>query len=191
MSLLFLLPAAVAGYLIGSVPSGVLLARLFGWPDPRAHGSGHTGALNVSRGAGWWALPLVMLADLLKGAFAVWLGSHLPLNPWGAVAAGLGAIVGHNWPVWLGFRGGMGLATAAGAVGLLSPLAVVVTAAILGGTILLLRHPPRAAVLTSVLMPLALWLLPTAPHVFWLATFGGLIIAVRHLSDWNREYARS
>ena len=191
MSLLFVLPAAVAGYLIGSVPSGVLLARLFGWPDPRALGSGHTGALNVSRGAGWWALPLVMLADLLKGAFAVWLGSHLPFNPLSAVAAGLGAIVGHNWPVWLGFHGGMGLATAAGAVGLLSPLAVVVTAVILGATILLLRHPPRAAVLTSVLMPIALWLLPIVPHVFWLATLGGLIIAVRHLSDWNREYTRS
>ena len=190
MSLLFLLPAAVAGYLIGSVPSGVLLARAFGWPDPRAHGSGHTGALNVSRAAGRGALLLVVLADLLKGAFAVWLGSHLPLNPWSAVAAGLGAIVGHNWPVWLNFRGGMGLATGAGAVGLLWPLAVVAAAAILIAALLVLRHPPRAAVVTFFVLPVVLWLLPVAPHVFWLATGGGLVIALRHLSDWNREYAR-
>ena len=68
-----LLAAAGIGYMLGSVPMGVLLARVFGWPDPRTHGSRHTGAMNVSRGGGKAALAIVLIADMLKGLAAIWI----------------------------------------------------------------------------------------------------------------------
>ncbi|HEC22044.1 MAG TPA: glycerol-3-phosphate acyltransferase, partial [Chloroflexi bacterium] len=122
MQALQLLPVVVAGYLLGSIPTGVLLARLFGWPDPRTHGSGHIGGLNSLRGGGLVAGVLVALGDLAKGFAAVWLAEHLSPGPWAIPLGGVAAVIGHNWPVWLGFSGGMGLATAGGAVAERNPL---------------------------------------------------------------------
>src|SRR5574337_843168 len=116
MDFLSLLPVAVSGYLLGSIPMGVILARVFGWDDPRHYGSGHTGAMNVSRRAGRSALVIVLLADLLKGALAVLLAQFMTIDPWAVTIAGIMAVLGHCWPVWLNFRGGMGLATGMGAV---------------------------------------------------------------------------
>src|SRR5512143_139942 len=110
-----ILVAAIA-YLLGSIPMGVLLARLFGWDDPRTHGSQHTGAMNVSRRAGKAALVIVLLADFLKGVAAVLIAPLVWGSPAAVPLAGVAAVTGHCWPVWLGFKGGMGLATGMGAV---------------------------------------------------------------------------
>ena len=101
MNHFLLLPAALLGYLIGSIPTGVLLARIFGWPDPREHGSGHTGGLNSLRGGGPAAGVIVMLADIAKGAAAVLLAKAAFPHPYAITVAGIFAVVGHNWPIWL------------------------------------------------------------------------------------------
>lgn len=181
--------AGLIGYLVGSIPMGVLLAGLFGWPDPRHHGSGHIGALNVSRGATPWAGVLVLLLDLIKGLAAVWLAGLIGPSPWAMVPAGLGAVAGHCWPIWLGFRGGMGLATGLGAVIRFAPLAALIAVLLLAGLrLLVITHTPRAAVVALLLVVPAAALLPLPPAAFWLAAGVATLIALRHLSDWNRVY---
>jgi len=99
----------VIGYLLGSIPFGLLLAKYAGLGDLRQIGSGNIGATNVLRTGNKSLAALTLLFDLLKGTAAVWIGSHF--GPYAAMAAGLGAFLGHLYPVWLGFRGGKGVAT--------------------------------------------------------------------------------
>jgi glycerol-3-phosphate acyltransferase PlsY len=101
--------SVVIGYLLGSIPFGLLLARFAGLGDLRQIGSGNIGATNVLRTGNKPLAALTLLLDLLKGTAAVWVGSHF--GPYAAMAAGLGAFLGHLFPVWLGFRGGKGVAT--------------------------------------------------------------------------------
>lgn len=188
MLILRLLAVVIVGYLIGSIPNGVLMARLFGWRDPRRHGSGHTGGLNSARSGGLAAGVLVMLLDIVKGLLAVWVARHILPDPVSIPLAGIAAVAGHNWPIFLGFRGGMGLATGAGALGGQYLPAVLIGLALLGLVRLIIRHTPRAVIVTMLCLPPILWLLPIEPPVFWLGTGLALLIALRHLSDWNRVY---
>src|SRR4029079_5681878 len=115
------------GYLLGSIPFGLILAKLAGLGDLRQIGSGNIGATNVLRTGNKALAALTLLLDLLKGTAAVWVGSHF--GPYAAMAAGLGAFLGHLFPVWLGFRGGKGVATYLGVLlGLYWPAAAVFSA---------------------------------------------------------------
>ena len=112
-----------AAYLIGSIPFALILSRRWGTTDLRRIGSGNIGAANVLRASGVTAGVLVALLDITKGAASVILAERLnPSSPVPA-AAGLAAIVGHIYPVWLRFRGGKGVATACGVFSVLTPLA--------------------------------------------------------------------
>jgi glycerol-3-phosphate acyltransferase PlsY len=118
MTFIWLLLATIAGYLIGSFPSGVVYVRLFTGRDVREFGSGRTGGTNAMRAAGFWVGFLTAMSDIFKGTLAVLLASWLlsvEAREWGMVLAGLSSIIGHNYPVWLGFKGGAGGATCAGA----------------------------------------------------------------------------
>lgn len=129
-----LIAAAVAGYLLGSIPSGVLVGRIFGHVDPRDSGSGKTGATNVLRALGPGPAVLVMAMDIGKGAAAVLLARYLmmPLGPgvtpdlrgWAEAAAGFAALLGHNFSIFIRFTGGRGVATGGGACLAMNPLAV-------------------------------------------------------------------
>lgn len=115
------------GYLLGSIPFGLLLAKFAGLGDLRQIGSGNIGATNVLRTGNKPLAALTLLLDLLKGTAAVWLGSHF--GPYAAMLAGLGAFLGHLYPVWLGFRGGKGVATYIGVLlGLYWPAAALFAA---------------------------------------------------------------
>lgn len=108
----------VAAYLLGSVPFAVVVSRLFGMADPRSYGSGNPGATNVLRSGNKLAAALTLVGDALKGWLAVFAAANLApameLGPVAAPAAGLAAFLGHLFPVFLGFKGGKGVATAAG-----------------------------------------------------------------------------
>src|SRR5947209_272018 len=119
--------AALLGYLIGSVPFAYLLSRRRGI-DLRAVGSGNVGATNVLRTVGVMPAILAMCLDAAKGCAAVLLAQRLSSGQGDAMAAGLGSIVGHIFPAWIGFRGGKGVATAAGVFAILAPLALAVSA---------------------------------------------------------------
>lgn len=120
-----LLVAVAVGYLIGAVPSGVLVGRLRG-VDVRASGSGRTGATNALRALGprWGAV--VGLMDLAKGIVAVLAGNALGPEPWAGALAGIAAVAGHVRSIFIGFGGGRGVATGAGAMLILAPLAVLI-----------------------------------------------------------------
>lgn len=188
MLTLHLLAVVIVGYLIGNIPNGVLMARLFGWRDPRRHGSGHTGGLNSARSAGFAAGVLVMLLDILKGLLAVWVAQRILPEPVSIPLAGIAAVAGHNWPIFLGFRGGMGLATGAGALGGQYLPAVLIGLALVGLARPIIRHTPRAVIVAMLCLPPILWFLPIELPVFWLGTGLATLIALRHLSDWNRVY---
>jgi glycerol-3-phosphate acyltransferase PlsY len=113
------------GYLLGSVPSGWLVMKVYRNQDLRKLGSGNIGAANVFRAGGPGAFTLTLIADGLKGFIPVMLGIALGLDEIALAAIGLAAVIGHTWPVYLGFRGGKGVATSGGVLLALAPVALV------------------------------------------------------------------
>jgi acyl phosphate:glycerol-3-phosphate acyltransferase len=173
-----LLAAAVIGYLLGSIPFGLLLTRLAGHGDIRQIGSGNIGATNVLRTGGKGLAALTVLLDLAKGAAAVVVAER-----WGheaaLVAAGC-AILGHMFPVWLGFHGGKGVATA---LGVLIPLAwpvALVTVLLWMATALLFHYSSLAALVAAVAGAALGPILTDKPTALLIAGIALLIIARHH-----------
>src|SRR5262249_37868922 len=124
--------AALVGYLLGSIPTGVLVARVYGRVDLTSVGSGRTGATNVLRTLGWQAAALAFLGDFLKGSLAVWLGALLaPTDGRGMALAGVASVFGHCYSPFIGFKGGRGVTTGLGSLLLLSWIAAL-SAAVIG-----------------------------------------------------------
>ena len=153
--------AFVFGYLLGSIPFGLLLTRAAGGPDMRAIGSGNIGATNVLRTGRKGLAAATLLCDMLKGTAAVLIAAHFA-GHYAALAAGLGAFLGHLFPVWLKFKGGKGVATYIGLlIGLAWPGALIFCAIWLA-VAFVSRYSSLAALIASALTPFALWLLGSA-----------------------------
>jgi glycerol-3-phosphate acyltransferase PlsY len=154
----------LAGYLLGSIPFGILLTRLFGGGDIRASGSGNIGATNVSRVAGPIPGVLTLILDGLKGAAAVWLAAHFSNSSatW-MTAAGVAALIGHCFPVWLKFRGGKGVATAAGMFLALCWPAATVAILVFVLVVFFFRFVSLGSIAAAAAMPLLIYVL-WAPH---------------------------
>ncbi len=150
--------ALAVGYLLGSIPFGLILTRATGGPDIRAIGSGNIGATNVLRSGKKGLAAATLLCDALKGTAAVLLAANYA-TPDAALIAGFGAFLGHLFPVWLKFKGGKGVAVYIGLlIGLYWPGALIFCAIWLG-VAALSRYSSLAALVASALTPLALWLL--------------------------------
>jgi glycerol-3-phosphate acyltransferase PlsY len=139
----------VAGYLIGGIPWGVIVARLTGGPDPRTIGSGRTGGANVMRALGPRLALLSGILDMLKGTVAVLLARALGAGVEVEVLAGLAAIVGHSRSLFLGFSGGRGVSAAFGAALVLSPPAAAVTLAVFLAVLAVSRYTSLASLTGS------------------------------------------
>jgi glycerol-3-phosphate acyltransferase PlsY len=166
-------------YLLGAIPFGLILTKIFGGKDVREHGSGNIGATNVSRVAGPLAGILTLLFDVLKGAAAVWLTGRLTGHSaqW-MMLAGLSALAGHCFPVWLGFKGGKGVATALGVFVMLCPLAALAAFVLFLLVFVFWRYVSLASISAAAAMPLLsyfLWAPPHAPPL--VVTFGTLFAA--------------
>ena len=149
--------AFVIGYLLGSIPFGLLLTKFTGGPDIRSIGSGNIGATNVLRTGNKTLAAATLLGDMLKGTAAVLLAAHF-ISSDAALVAGLGAFLGHLFPVWLRFKGGKGVATYIGVLlGLAWPLAFAF-GAIWIAMAFLFRYSSLAALVASALTPGALYL---------------------------------
>ena len=181
-----LLAAAAIGYLLGSIPFGLLLTRLAGRGDIRRIGSGNIGATNVLRTGSKGLAALTLLLDLAKGAAAVVIAQQ-----WGHIAALVSAgcvILGHMFPVWLGFRGGKGAATA---LGVLIPLAwpvALVTAVLWMATVLLFHYSSLAALVAAV-AGAALAAMLTDKATALLIAGIALLIILRHHANIRRLLA--
>jgi len=181
------LAIGLAGYLLGSLPFALWVGRIAARKDIREGGSGHAGATNVMRQAGWLAGLVTLALDGSKGALAVLLARWAG-GPWAIPFAAGMAVAGHCWPVLAGFRGGMGMATAAGAVLAAYPLALAMAVGLGAACNLGLRHTARANLLTGLLIGPIL----VVAGVPWLASQTaiavGAVVALRGLSDWDRVY---
>jgi len=169
-----------ASYLLGSIPFGLLLGKLFGTADVRKEGSGNIGATNVARVAGPLAGTLTLLLDAAKGALAVVLAARLSAqsSTW-MMIAGLCALVGHCFPIWLGFHGGKGVATAAGVFLVLSPLTFLAAAILFFLVVLYWRFVSLGSISAAAAMPLLIYFF-WAPHHAppYVVTFGSLAAAL-------------
>ena len=179
--------ALAVGYVLGSIPFGLVVTRLAGTTDIRQIGSGNIGATNVLRTGRKSLAAATLIGDILKGSVAVWLASWL----WGrqpALAAGLGAFLGHLFPVWLGFKGGKGVSTYIGVlIALAWPIAAafgVIWAAVAAAT----RYSSLAGLVASTLTPPMLWFmgLPREAVLFALLT---TMIFIMHRGNIARLFA--
>jgi len=163
----YTLAALALGYLLGAVPFGYLLTRAAGLGDVRAIGSGNIGATNVLRTGNKGLAALTLLLDALKGTAAVLIGyevgAHGGVAILASLMAGLGAFLGHLFPVWLGFRGGKGVATYIGVLIGASWPGALIFCGIWLGMAFLTRYSSLSALTASVATPLALFALGEAP----------------------------
>jgi len=175
---------AVLSYLLGSIPFGFILVRIFRGEDVRQTGSGNIGATNVARSSPVLGL-LTLILDALKGLAAVALArAFFPGQNVLAGVAALFAILGHMFPVWLKFRGGKGVATGLGSFAMLAPKTVLVMVCIFVAVVLVFRHVSLGSIVAVACFPLLAWLVRDyggAPQVLILmAIAAGLTIAKHH-----------
>jgi acyl phosphate:glycerol-3-phosphate acyltransferase len=181
-----LLAAAVIGYLLGSIPFGLVLSRLAGHGDIRRIGSGNIGATNVLRTGSKGLAALTLLFDVGKGAVAVAIA--LGWGPQPALAAGLCVILGHMFPVWLGFRGGKAVATALGVLIALAWPVALVAALIWLGVVFLSRYSSLAALIASVASAAVAPFLAGRATALLIAVIA-LLIILRHHANIRRLIA--
>ena len=174
------------GYLLGSLPLGLWLARRWSGVDPRRAGSGNPGATNVYRVSGVGLGLAVMAVDMAKGTGAVLLATRTGASESTAVAAGVAAVVGHVFPVWLRGRGGKGVATACGAFSLLAPLATVAAAVAFVATVAATRVVSAGSLVATIVLPAVAAFSGAPPVVTLGAGAAAVLIAWRHRGNVHR-----
>jgi acyl phosphate:glycerol-3-phosphate acyltransferase len=182
----------VFGYLLGSVPFGLLLTRAAGIGDIRAIGSGNIGATNVLRTGNKKLAAATLLCDGLKGTAAVFL-AHYALGPTPALAAGLGAVVGHIFPVWLGFKGGKGVATYIGALLGLMPMLAAVFCGVWLVSAYISRYSSLSALIASIAVLAASWMFASpfqsvvvSPPMTMVLTLMTALLYIKHRPNIER-----
>ncbi|MBN9070879.1 MAG: glycerol-3-phosphate 1-O-acyltransferase PlsY [Rhizobiales bacterium] len=176
----------IFGYLLGSIPFGLLITRAAGLGDVRKIGSGNIGATNVLRTGRKGLAALTLLLDALKGAATVWIALRWDLTA--GMAAGLGAFLGHLFPVWLGFKGGKGVATYVGVLLALAWQGFLAFAVIWLAVAALTRYSSLAALVAAAATPIFLYFLG-AGLVAGLLALMSLLIIVRHRLNIERLLA--
>ena len=184
---MFNVSAVIAAYLIGSLSFAVIVSKYYGMDDPRTYGSGNPGATNVLRSGKKKAAALTLLGDALKGLVAVILArclqDALNLSDITIAAVAIAALVGHMWPLFFGFKGGKGVATALGVLLALSPATALVCAAIWLVMAFGFKVSSLAALAATVAAPLvAFWLMPY-PSWAWATVVIAVLVLYRHKSN--------
>ena len=181
-----------AAYLLGSIPFGLILAKLFAGSDIRNSGSGNIGATNVARVVGPVAGILTLVLDAAKGAAAVWLaGRFSEQNSTALMLAGVFALLGHCFPVWLGFKGGKGVATALGVFLMLSPMAALSALLVFILVSLAWRYVSLGSVSAAAAMPLLMYFLWAPGHapplvVDFGTLFAAALVIFKHDANLQR-----
>ena len=187
--------SVLCSYLLGSIPFGLLAAKLKGM-DIRQHGSGNIGATNVWRVCGWrYGLPVFIL-DVLKGVCAVWIARWIAVwlhgNPaWAAIAAAMACVIGHSFPAWLGFKGGKGVATSLGVFLGLMPIPSVVALLVWIVIFKVSGYVSFASIIAALVLPSAAIAMQFTNHAYgWpvsgFAVVAGLLVILRHRSNITR-----
>ena len=178
----------ILGYLLGSLPFALWITRLVKKVDIRDGGSGHVTTTNTIRQAGFAPGAAVLVLDITKGFIPTFLAIRAGLPAWSvALVAGL-TVIGHCYPVFAGFRGGMGLAVTGGALLAAYPFSFVIALGFLIAMVLVIRHSARAALFTGLLAPVLFWLINFRGTELWVMSAAGIVLAIRFADDWKRQY---
>jgi glycerol-3-phosphate acyltransferase PlsY len=173
-------------YLLGSLSSAVLVSRVFSLPDPREQGSKNPGATNVLRLGGKKAAAITLLGDAAKGLVPVLLAKSLGAGPWVVGAAGLAAFVGHLFPVFFGFKGGKGVATALGVLSGFSWLMGLGVLATWIAVAYISKFSSLAALVAAVLAPVYAWLWAGSPALTAVTSVMAALLLWRHRPNIER-----
>jgi len=176
----------IVAYLLGSIPFGYLIVRRKSGADIRETGSGGTGATNVSRRVGKAAGVLTLLLDAAKGCVAVVIAKSLSGDDWVIAAAAIAALVGHIFPVWLGFRGGKGVATGVGIFVVLAPIALLCAGVVFVAIVLLTRYVSLGSITAAVLIPVLVWVQSDSQPLLIAAVVGAALIVFAHRGNIQR-----
>jgi glycerol-3-phosphate acyltransferase PlsY len=180
-----MIPAILIGYALGSLPIGYLVAQGAGGVDLRRVGSGNVGAANVYRTTSLTIAIAVMLADVGKGAAAVMLAGTNP------AAAGVAAVIGHIYPIWLRFRGGKGVATAGGVFAVLAPIPTLLAAITFAILVARTRFVSLGSIAATIVLPIAEWITPGTRAVDIATTIVAALILFRHRGNIMRLLSRT
>jgi len=176
----------IASYFIGAIPTGVILAKAFAGRDIRQEGSGNIGATNVTRVLGKKVGALTLVGDLLKGFLPVWAGFAITGSINVACLMGLAAFLGHLFPIYLGFKGGKGVATALGVFLFLSPSVVLIEVVIFAAAVAIWKYVSLGSMLAAGTMPVLLYLLSYPMPVVLLSILFAILIIIKHRSNIQR-----
>lgn len=183
--------AIVIGYLLGSVPCAYIAGRLVRGVDIRQVGGGNVGSLNVMREIGTIPGIAVFLGDVAKGSLAVLVAQWLGVPLYWVFAAGLAALVGHSWPVWLRFRGGQGLATAMGVLVVLAPIEFAISFVIMAIVMIITSNGRLAAAVGLVLLPVIIWLFGGELDLILFSLVPPLFCVLKALTRLKADLART
>jgi len=181
------LAIAVVSYVIGSIPFSYMAARVFKHIDLRKVGSRNVGTTNVVKSAGVVPGLLAVIGDCGKGIVAVLVArATMPELPWATFVAALLAVIGHNWPIWLGFHGGGGLATCIGTLFVLSAASVFYLLMLWGASYVLTRHKYASSVFGCVSLPVFLGIYEQSWAYFSFGLGMGVLLGAKQVIAWLR-----
>ena len=175
-----LLLTLVIGYLLGSISTGVILSRVFGHKDIRSQGSGNSGTTNMLRVMGKKFALLTFVGDLLKGIIAVLIGTALLGTQAGEIVGAFGAILGHNFPLYFGFKGGKGIATSFGCLLIVFPLQTLCAFGVFLLLVATTRYVSAGSLGAAVTLPFFIMFTTPCDPVIW-----GSVIAICLLAIWR------
>lgn len=176
----------LAAYIAGSIPNAILVGKLWKGIDVREHGSGNVGATNVFRVLGAGPGAVVLLLDALKGVIGVYFGIIWLGAGWGPVLGGLVVMAGHNWPIWLRFKGGRGVATGLGVILMLVPKITLIVIGVFALIVYITRYVSLGSIIAAILVPLLMLLFHESLPVLVFGMVASLFVVIRHRANIGR-----
>lgn len=179
--------SCIIGFILGSIPSGLIVGKLISGIDIRKHGSKNIGTTNIFRTLGARAAFIVLLADSLKGVLSIIIVSYIyPHNLLIAVSVGFTAFLGHNYSIFLGFKGGKGVATALGILLYFMPKLCLIIILIWLFVVLLTKYVSLASIIAAFCVPFLAWFMNYERPLIFLGLFAAILVIIRHKSNISR-----
>jgi len=176
----------IAAFVLGSIPFGIITAKVKGI-DLKKVGSGNIGATNVLRSLGKWPAVITLLGDILKGTLAVAIGKYSGVEPLFEGLIGIAAISGHSFSIFLGFKGGKGVATSLGVLVMYTPHVALITLVVWIGVVLFTKYSSLGAIVSFALLPLNIMLFDFQDKTkFFISILISLFIIIRHKDNIRR-----
>lgn len=176
----------VLSYVIGSIPNGLLIGKWMKGIDIRQFGSKNIGATNAFRVLGPWPAFCVFTTDLAKGVAGVFIGSFLVGTPLAMIAGGIAAIAGHNWSMFLKFKGGRGVATGLGVIAVIAPKVTIIVFIVWALIVYFTRYVSLGSIVAAALVPLLMWVFGEQQEFLYFGIVAAVFVILRHRPNIER-----